>query len=217
MADEYPSATVIGIDLSPIQPGWTPPNCFFFVDDAEQAPWEFEEKFDVVHLRAMEAAFSDWPAIYQQAFENLRPGGIIENQAQEARIYSLDKELPEAVSRWQNLLIGASRSFGRAIDIARQYKGMIEAAGFEEVQEVVYKVPMGPWAKQDKALAEVYLGTVLDGVESYSLQVFTQQLGMSVSGRRILSHCFRSMQWTAFTVCCGVMNADRCSWKRPRR
>lgn len=200
MADTYPSATVIGIDLSPIQPGWTPPNCFFFVDDAEQAPWEFEDNFDIVHLRAMEAAFGDWGAIYQQAFENLRPGGIIENQAQEARIYSLDKELPEAVAKWQNYLIGASRSFGRAIDIARQYKGMIEAVGFIEVQEVVYKVPLGPWAKQDKALSEVYLGTVLDGVESYSLQVFTQQLGMSVSRRWIIAHCLHPMQLTAFSV-----------------
>jgi SAM-dependent methyltransferase len=26
-AEEHPSATVIGVDLSPIQPAWVPPNC----------------------------------------------------------------------------------------------------------------------------------------------------------------------------------------------
>ena len=29
MADLYPSAEVIGIDLSPIQPGWVPPNWYW--------------------------------------------------------------------------------------------------------------------------------------------------------------------------------------------
>jgi SAM-dependent methyltransferase len=27
LAEEHPSATVIGVDLSPIQPAWVPPNC----------------------------------------------------------------------------------------------------------------------------------------------------------------------------------------------
>ncbi len=31
IADEYPEAIVIGTDLSPIQPGWVPPNCRFYV------------------------------------------------------------------------------------------------------------------------------------------------------------------------------------------
>ena len=28
-ADQHPEANVLGIDLSPIQPGWVPPNCQF--------------------------------------------------------------------------------------------------------------------------------------------------------------------------------------------
>ncbi|KGM92572.1 uncharacterized protein PADG_11403 [Paracoccidioides brasiliensis Pb18] len=34
-ADEFQSTTVIGNDLSPIQPSWIPPNCKFYVDDVE--------------------------------------------------------------------------------------------------------------------------------------------------------------------------------------
>ncbi|KAL7266005.1 NAD(+) salvage pathway protein, partial [Rhizina undulata] len=35
MADQYPSAEVIGVDLSPIQPNWVPPSLKFEVDDIE--------------------------------------------------------------------------------------------------------------------------------------------------------------------------------------
>ncbi|KAH6721202.1 S-adenosyl-L-methionine-dependent methyltransferase, partial [Leptodontidium sp. MPI-SDFR-AT-0119] len=33
--DEYPSASVLGIDVSPIQPVWAPPNVKFMVDNFE--------------------------------------------------------------------------------------------------------------------------------------------------------------------------------------
>ncbi|QMW33970.1 hypothetical protein G4B84_009436 [Aspergillus flavus NRRL3357] len=41
IADEFPNAEILGIDLSPIQPHWVPPNCKFVVDDVE-AEWEGE-------------------------------------------------------------------------------------------------------------------------------------------------------------------------------
>lgn len=36
MADEYPDCQILGIDLSPVQPSWVPPNCKFDVDDFDQ-------------------------------------------------------------------------------------------------------------------------------------------------------------------------------------
>jgi hypothetical protein len=42
MADKYPSAEVVGTDLSPIQPRWVPPNCKFEVDDAGEK-WTFKD------------------------------------------------------------------------------------------------------------------------------------------------------------------------------
>jgi hypothetical protein len=35
VGDQYPSASILGIDLSPIQPVWVPPNVKFMVDDFE--------------------------------------------------------------------------------------------------------------------------------------------------------------------------------------
>jgi SAM-dependent methyltransferase len=53
-ADEFPSAFVIGTDLSPIQPSSVPPNCRFYVDDNE-SEWTFgpDETFGFIHGRAL--------------------------------------------------------------------------------------------------------------------------------------------------------------------
>ncbi|GKT41649.1 secondary metabolism regulator LAE1 [Colletotrichum spaethianum] len=52
VADLLPAASVLGIDLSPIQPGWVPPNVKFLVDDAED-DWLNGDNFDFVHFRMM--------------------------------------------------------------------------------------------------------------------------------------------------------------------
>lgn len=66
-ADEYPSAEVIGSDLSPIQPTFVPPNLKFEVDDVEE-PWVYPENhFDLIHVRALYGAVADWPEFYRNA------------------------------------------------------------------------------------------------------------------------------------------------------
>lgn len=63
----YPEASIIGTDLSPIQPGWVPPNVQFFVDDAE-SDWTFDGEFDFVHIRGMLGSTEDWPRLIEQVF-----------------------------------------------------------------------------------------------------------------------------------------------------
>jgi hypothetical protein len=52
VGDLYPSAAVTGLDLSPIQPVWVPPNVNFLVDDIEDT-WLNGNDIDLVHLRNM--------------------------------------------------------------------------------------------------------------------------------------------------------------------
>ncbi len=52
VADTYPGAEVTGLDLSPIQPDWVPPNVQFIVDDVEDT-WLAGDNHDFVHLRNM--------------------------------------------------------------------------------------------------------------------------------------------------------------------
>jgi cyclopropane fatty-acyl-phospholipid synthase-like methyltransferase len=76
-ADEHPEAQVYGIDLSPIQPDFIPPNVTFEVDDLEE-PWTFSHKFDFIFSRMMVAGFANFPRFFEQSFENLNAGGWIE-------------------------------------------------------------------------------------------------------------------------------------------
>lgn len=75
MADLFPSAHIIGIDISPTQPSWVPPNVSFQIDDA-QLDWTFEpESFDFIHVRSLLGGIDDWPKLYGQLFKFLKPGG----------------------------------------------------------------------------------------------------------------------------------------------
>jgi hypothetical protein len=47
----YPSAIVEGLDLSPIQPNWVPPNVKFTVDDVEDEFVYPPNHFDLIHTR----------------------------------------------------------------------------------------------------------------------------------------------------------------------
>ena len=50
IADEFPDATILANDLSPIQPTTAPDNLIFEVDDLE-SDWPNREPFDFIHLR----------------------------------------------------------------------------------------------------------------------------------------------------------------------
>jgi SAM-dependent methyltransferase len=67
-ADDHPSTTVLGIDISPIQPSYVPVNCSFRIDNIE-SDWVPEEKFDLIHSRAMVGAIKSWPQFFSKAFE----------------------------------------------------------------------------------------------------------------------------------------------------
>lgn len=67
MGDQFPSANVMGIDLSPIQPEWVPANVHFVVDDAE-SEWIYPDNhFDYIHTRHTVMAIKDWPRLYRTA------------------------------------------------------------------------------------------------------------------------------------------------------
>src|SRR6201996_5073310 len=84
-ADEFPSAFVIGTDLSPIQPTTVPPNCMFYVDDVE-SEWTFgpDEAFDFIHGRAIGGSIANFEILYRRIYDNLKPGGWVEIQENES-------------------------------------------------------------------------------------------------------------------------------------
>jgi SAM-dependent methyltransferase len=153
-ADEYPNSVVIGTDLSPIQPIWVPPNCKFYVNDME-SQWDYtpQEHFDYIHGRGLCGSVANWPKLFSQAYENLKPGGWFETQEFEINVYSDDGtlELVEHLTGWLEELNEASVQFGKPLRIANLLKGWMEDVGFVDVEERIVKVSIvRPWRTENE-------------------------------------------------------------------
>ncbi|QGI63796.1 hypothetical protein CEK27_007767 [Fusarium fujikuroi] len=178
-ADEHPSASVIGIDLSPIQSPFVPPNLSFQVDDIEE-PWTFHVKFDFIYSRMMTASIADWPGFFAKAYDNLNPGGWIEL----ADIYPITSDdgtlaKDSATHEWVTRLLDGTKMIGRPFDGANKYKEQLEAQGFQNVQQVVFKWPQNTWPryKKHKELGAWNLENISSGLEGLSSAVYTRVLG----------------------------------------
>ncbi|KAH8684983.1 S-adenosyl-L-methionine-dependent methyltransferase [Ilyonectria robusta] len=179
-ADQYPSAQVIGTDLSPIQPKWTPPNCTFEVEDFE-AEWLYEKPFDFIHGRELEGCISNDDQLFHRAFKHLAPGGYIEFQATNPGFLSDDDTAKDAVNAqlWLKHLVEGTAKFGKPMDGVFMWKEKLESIGFIDVQQLIYKVPVGAWAKDPKLkeLGRFQGIQQVQAVESYTPALFARILG----------------------------------------
>ncbi|OJJ43493.1 hypothetical protein ASPZODRAFT_135957 [Penicilliopsis zonata CBS 506.65] len=151
-ADQHPSAQVIGNDLSPIQPGWVPPNCVFEVDDFE-ASWEYSSPFDYIHGRELAGAIKDINHLASKAFNNLKPGGYLELQSFNFKYFSDDNSLEERgpyLTQLGGLVKEAGERFGKTMQDMDTWGEAFKAAGFVDVVTKMIKVPVGPWPKDKK-------------------------------------------------------------------
>ncbi|ETN46459.1 uncharacterized protein HMPREF1541_00644 [Cyphellophora europaea CBS 101466] len=195
MADEHPEATVIGTDLSPIQPSWVPPNCHFYVEDAAQE-WTFESPFSLIHTRMMSGSFPDWPLYYQRCFQNTKPGGVIEAHEYEFQIYNQGGEQPPAVGEFITSMIEASTKLGSNVDIGHKHREWIQAAGYENVEEVLFHVPLGTWAKEErlKEIGRYNMVQMVEGIGSYAAGALTAGLGRSIEDvNRLIAECKKEL------------------------
>jgi SAM-dependent methyltransferase len=177
-ADKHPESTVLGIDLSPIQQLWVPPNCAFEVDNFEY-PWLFKHRFDFIHARMLGTSITCLDAFIQQVWESLAPGGRFEIQDL-LLPKSDDGTIPEASSyrAWIDDYHEGLKKAGRNPRIAEEYKQSLLSKGFVDVEEVRFKLPQNTWP-QDEKLKRLgwynYLNTY-SGLAGWSLRLFTKYL-----------------------------------------
>ncbi|RYP09002.1 hypothetical protein DL765_008599 [Monosporascus sp. GIB2] len=184
-ADQFPNANVIGTDISPIQPYWTPPNVRFEIDDAT-LEWTYKpNSFDYVHMRYLLGSIIDWTALFNQAYKVLKPGGYLESYEASVRQESDDGSIPpgSAMDQWGKLFWEAGRKLRRSFRVYQdnlQVKAM-EEAGFVDIQVWEFKAPIGGWPADPK-LREIgefaQMCTEAD-IEGYILFVCHTVLGWS--------------------------------------
>lgn len=181
-ADDHPESQVIGVDLSPVQPSFVPPNLVFEIDDLEE-PWTFSFKFNYIHSKMMAGAFQDWKRFYQQSYDFLEPGGYFEILDIVFPLRSDDNTLnpDHALYEWSELMIEATNKAGRPLRAATTCANDLREIGFVDVVEVPLKWPINRWPKEPK-FKELGMWTqenFVSGIEAMSLALFTRMLGWS--------------------------------------
>ncbi|KAN0121973.1 TAM domain methyltransferase [Hyaloscypha variabilis] len=180
MADEYPSAEIIGNDLSPIQPSWVPPNVKFIVDDVEE-PWADPLPFDFIQCRYMAGSIKDWHGHVKRIFDHLKPGGWVELSEYDIILKSQDNTIPKDYKPQEMLLFlnTACEKVGRPLGLGPKLKGWVEEAGFVNVGHGIVPLPLGIWPKDKtlKAMGAFMTLQYTEGVDGFTKLPYTTILG----------------------------------------
>ncbi|KAI8716871.1 hypothetical protein NCS52_00981700 [Fusarium sp. LHS14.1] len=153
-ADQFPACEVIGTDISPIQPSWTPPNLQFQIDDCTKE-WAFPEaSLDYVHIRFLTGCIADWESLMKVAYRCLKPGGYIESMEPSAYIQSDDNTIKpdNAMGQWGKIFVEGGSKMGRSFTVVEDelQNKALEKAGFVDIEEKRHKSPIGSWPKDEK-------------------------------------------------------------------
>lgn len=140
----YPEARVIGTDLSPIQPTWTPRNVRFEIDDSEE-PWTYTTPFDFIHCRTMFGSIRNWDNLFTQAYDNLNVGGSFELQEFDAGIFCDDESYDclgdGGAATYFKEIRNAMDIIGTEMECAwEDVPKRLEKAGFQNAQLRQFKV-----------------------------------------------------------------------------
>jgi SAM-dependent methyltransferase len=179
-AEENPTASVIGTDLSPVQPEYVPPNCRFYIENAEEQ-WDFEHKFDYVHGRMLVVGIRNWARFFEQAYAALKPGGYIELQDLNFPARCDDDSAPRdsPIISWAYLMVEAAAKFNINLQASATFPQLLAAAGFVDVKSETHAWPVNRWPKDKdmKVRGQWGMQNFLNGLQGFSMAYFTRGLG----------------------------------------
>lgn len=120
------------------------PAAFSEIEDCTQE-WTFApNSVDYVHIRWLVGSIVNWPALFQQAFRCLRPGGYLESYEATPRMESDDGSITEtsAMHQWGKFFVEGGRKLGRTFTVASDgvQRTAMEQAGFVDIDEWNFKV-----------------------------------------------------------------------------
>ncbi|KAI0115871.1 S-adenosyl-L-methionine-dependent methyltransferase [Nemania sp. FL0031] len=142
-ASQNPSTFVIGVDIEPINIPYSLPNCMFKVADFTEK-WSYDYKFDFIHLRHLGSLPKE--GVLTSIYENLSPGGWAEFTEWVVAIQSTRNTFTETsfykwLTHWKE---GLSQN-KMTVYYPQEYKPLLTEAGFKNVTERKYAVPINPW------------------------------------------------------------------------
>ncbi len=197
MAEKYPHCEVFGTDIAPIQPTHQVPfNIEFHIENAEDEWIRPADTVDLVHIRNMEGAFSDWAFVYSQAYACIKPGGWIEVIDWEDffadRNYASFFPEGSAPRVLISAVLEAAERAGKPRDSRHLNTDLLVDAGFVDIRETVYDLGIG--SRESASYGKFWLFSIVTGIEASCLRLLTKYLGWDAGDVREL--CERVAQET---------------------
>lgn len=179
IADQYPSASVIATDLSPIQSEFVAPNLEFQIADCEEE-WTFSQTFDLIHVRNLNGSISDWSQLIGRASQQLSTGGWLEL----IEFGDVDGDIPaeSALSVWQHAFRNAASLNNCPIQNCDELGKKLRNAGLQEVQSCCMQVSSSKPQRQNDILIEEgadWYGGIRSWTSQYSSSAYTISLWYS--------------------------------------
>ncbi|KAL8712673.1 MAG: hypothetical protein Q9220_003205 [cf. Caloplaca sp. 1 TL-2023] len=193
LAQQYPSATVYGVDISsPPSFSKTPSNVEFVVGDIKRLASPSDDggdkrinqgDFDYIYQRLLICGMTDWPGYIQQMIGLLKPGGYLEIHDTAEIWYKASSSSPREEDpiishdwKWMQAMRRGAEQLGLDLDIGINAEQYMKDAGLEDVQVKRYPIPFGTWmveerpetkkigGLQDPNMGEVFSNSILPGV-----------------------------------------------------
>jgi SAM-dependent methyltransferase len=187
VARRYPSADVLGIDISSAMlPKDVPANLTFEIADVAE-PWP-PRLYDFIHIRNLAGGgVRDWDRLLTEALAHLKPGGALEFSEIRPRFYGVDAagapdlsegdEAPiigQGCLEYERLFYDLARREGVNFDPVRRVAEWLTESGAEALRERVDWLPVaGPgndpiMRKKGEVLARM----VEIGLEGWTMMLF---------------------------------------------
>lgn len=183
MARKFPNAQVTGSDISATFMQCNLPNVHWILEDASRDDWG-SKRYDYIHTRVMMGCFNDFREVIQKSYDYLQPGGWMESQELYSSVFcddgTLDRE-NNAFYRYMLKFDEAAMDAGKPLRIANKLKNWYQQAGFVDVQEEVFKIPINGWPKDPrfKMVGRFWADSLVQGLQGFCLALFTRVWGWS--------------------------------------
>ncbi|KAI1090193.1 methyltransferase LaeA [Rostrohypoxylon terebratum] len=184
MADRHQGrASILGWDLSLIQPLRIPPGVEFQRCDIEE-PWTGveESSFDLIHMKMLAGSIENWASLYSRALRYLKPEtGVLEHVEIDFTPKCENGELPDdsSLKIWGHELTVAMERAGRPITANPHTVGLLERLGYVDVRQISKRVPFNSWPpdETEREMGKWFNLGITQGLYALSIAPLTRMNG----------------------------------------
>jgi hypothetical protein len=119
--------------------------------------------------------------VAEQALQTLSPGGWFESQEFDCVITSDDGTLrpDSAIARWCQDMNASAKALDRTMTMANTVKQAYVDAGFVDVHERIFKMPINAWPKDErlKEMGRMWERNLLSGLSGFCVLLFNRAFG----------------------------------------